>query len=130
MASYESVTYFLMDNVTVVFLNGTSEMSNSVIISEVSDLMLVSIHDSPKETDCMSHLHLWILTLISKHLAVTVTTFTQCGPVEDHSWGNRAPVPYDVVNLKRNCTYEAITAIDVDVLGNSSSANTKQHNLF
>jgi len=64
-----------MDNVTVVFLNGTSEMSNSVIISEVSDLMLVSIHDIAKETDCMGHLHLWILTLISNHLAVTVTTF-------------------------------------------------------
>ena len=85
---YESVTYFLMDNVTVVFLNGTNEMSNSVIISEVSDLMLVRIRDIPKETDCMNHLHLWILTLISKHLAVTVTTFTQCGAVEDHSWGS------------------------------------------
>jgi len=67
---------------------------------------------------------------MSKHLAVTVTTFTQCGPVEDHSWGNRAPVPYDVVNLKWNCTYEAITAIDFDVLVNSSITNTKQHNLF
>jgi len=39
--------------------------------------------------------------------------------VEDHSWSNRALVPYYVSN---GCTYEVITAIDV--VGNSSIANT------
>jgi len=27
---------------------------------------------------------------------VTVTTFTQCGPVEDHSWGNEVPIFYEL----------------------------------
>ena len=34
----------------------------------------------------------WILTLILKYLTVTVTTFTQCGLVEDHSWCNEVIV--------------------------------------
>jgi len=50
----ESVTDFLMDNVTAVFLNGTHEMSKSVIISEVNDSVLVSIHHISKETGFMA----------------------------------------------------------------------------
>ena len=59
----------------------------------------------------------WILTLILKCLTVTVTTFTQCGPEEDHSWRNEVPILCDIFNLNQNSTYEAATAIAV--LGNS-----------
>ena len=105
---YESVTDFLMDNVTVVFPNGTHEMSN--------------IHHIPKETGFMgikSFCTCGSSLSFQGTWQYTVTTSTQYGPVEDHSWSNGAPVPYCVFN---GCTHEVITAIDV--LGNSSIANT------
>ena len=40
--------------------------------------------------------------------------------MEDHSWGNGAPIFYAVFNLKQKSTYKIITAIAV--LGNSSIA--------
>jgi len=61
----------------------------------------------------------WVLTLILKYLRVTITTFTQCGPVEDHSWHNEVQILCDIFNLNQNNNYEAATAIAVDVLGNS-----------
>jgi len=55
----------------------------------------------------------WIFTLILKYLRVTVITFTQCGPVEDHSWHNEVPILCDIFNLNQNSNYEAATTIAV-----------------
>ena len=74
-------------------------------------MILVNIHDIPKETcllDFKTQSHQWILTLILKYLTVTVTRFTQYGPVEDHNiWHNKVPKFYNIFNLNQNSTYEA-----------------------
>ena len=102
-------------------------MSNSVIISEVSDLMLVSIHHIPRETGFMDtkpfaavdpHSHFIALDSNSNNI---YTMWSGGRPF----MGNGG---YDVFLLNQNCTYEAITAIDL--LGNSSIPNTKLHHQF
>ena len=67
--------------------------------------MLVRNHYIHKETGLVGTkiiCTMWILTLFSKYLTLTVTTFTQRGPVEDHSQANRAPILQDEFNLKHN----------------------------
>ena len=91
---YSSATDVLVDNVTVIFLNGTHELKGSIFVREVNDFTVLGAGaiygESHVEINCRGISSLVFDDIIN--LTITRITFSQCGV---YNWYEKLDYQWD-----------------------------------
>ena len=134
---YGSATDVLMDNVTVILLNGPHELKGYIFVKEINDFTFLGAGgingEGQVEINCNGASSLVFDGIIN--LTITRITFLQCGALYQHEnlnlpWHVGALTLFNVFNLRmtwveiQNTTNNAIIA--VNVLG----ASVIDHSVF
>ena len=137
---YSSATDVLVDNVTVIFLNGTYELKGSIFVREVNDFTLLStggiIGESHVEVNCKGVSSLVFDGIIN--LTITRITFSQCGVLhkfEDLDLPWQAPCTNaltfsDVFNLRLNWVVIHNSTINGILVANVWGTSVIDHSVF